>query len=298
MAGVQWISYPTALDTGSFRDWSKKLHRSILGAGFLDVSASGAILDFDTIDPLPLANQTRGFVVYSFNDTLQSTLPIYFRVDYGSGGIAGRAATYVIVGTEHDDSGTISGQRTDQVRADTQLNELPTDPDRRFVWFFGGQGTGADSYITFAGPCVSLEPTLTFHTVGAMWAIDRFRDATGSATPEGFTFFLATAGTSYTYHPVPATGSVNLAQARFPAALGANEPDTFLGKSVASPIFPAGRAPGSPSTALFALQDGNVKEYDVFTAEMYSGTPHVYIKLSVVTTVSGETTSRIAMRWD
>lgn len=55
------------------------------------------------------ANTSAGYVIGRFNDTLQSTAPIFFKLEFGSGSAASNPAMWLTVGTGSNGSGTITG---------------------------------------------------------------------------------------------------------------------------------------------------------------------------------------------
>jgi hypothetical protein len=55
------------------------------------------------------ANTSAGYVIGKFNDTLQSTAAVFFRIDFGSGAAVADPAMWITVGTGSNGSGTING---------------------------------------------------------------------------------------------------------------------------------------------------------------------------------------------
>lgn len=72
-----------ANNTGSFRTFVSASEAAFARMGLVNTNASGTI-DFNTVTPPNVANQLRGFSVWRFNDALQTTSPVFLRVDYGS----------------------------------------------------------------------------------------------------------------------------------------------------------------------------------------------------------------------
>src|SRR5689334_1739429 len=102
MGQFQFTADSSALFTGSFREWTLREHQAIVSAGFVDTLASGsitvgmtqstpaggnAVSGFDQLRPPNVTNQSVGYVIYRFNDPLQTAFggcPIFFKVEYGS----------------------------------------------------------------------------------------------------------------------------------------------------------------------------------------------------------------------
>ena len=58
---------------------------------------------------VPSANTSAGYVILRFNDTLQSTAPIFIKLEFGIGGTTSVVSMWVTIGTASNGSGTISG---------------------------------------------------------------------------------------------------------------------------------------------------------------------------------------------
>jgi hypothetical protein len=86
----------------SFRLWTRFIHNAILSMSFVTIPTTDEI-DFDTVSSPPSLNTYQGHRLYRFDDALQSTAPIYFRVDYGSAGAADRPNTRWTIGNSHVD---------------------------------------------------------------------------------------------------------------------------------------------------------------------------------------------------
>lgn len=55
------------------------------------------------------ANASAGYVIGKFNDTLQTSYPVFFRLDFGTGAAVADPAMWITVGTGSNGSGTING---------------------------------------------------------------------------------------------------------------------------------------------------------------------------------------------
>jgi hypothetical protein len=109
MARTAWTSYVSNQDTTGFRAWGSEFAAKMAAVGLTQTSDTGQI-NWSTVNRPGAANTEAGYEIWRFNDSLQATAPIYFRVGYGSGGIAAdRPRIQITVGTGSNGSGTITG---------------------------------------------------------------------------------------------------------------------------------------------------------------------------------------------
>jgi hypothetical protein len=95
----------------SFRAWSLGIHGAILGCGWITSS------DLNQINLATAAHPTAsshfvGFNVYQMNDTLQSTAPVYMKVEYGAGNNQQLPQVAVTISNATDGNGSLIGAAT------------------------------------------------------------------------------------------------------------------------------------------------------------------------------------------
>lgn len=93
-----------------FRTWGSAVSAAIVASG-LTVTADTGQINWTTVTRPTGATTKAGYEIYRFNDTLQSTYPIFIRIDYGSGANASgqNPDTWLTVGTGSDGAGNITG---------------------------------------------------------------------------------------------------------------------------------------------------------------------------------------------
>jgi hypothetical protein len=93
-----------------FRAWGSACSAAMAAAGFVQTADSGQI-DWLTVARPTAAQTTAGYEIWRFDDALQATRPIFFRVGYRTGGNASGQVpgTNLIIGTGSDGAGTITG---------------------------------------------------------------------------------------------------------------------------------------------------------------------------------------------
>lgn len=82
MAIATFLSKPSSSTNALFRDWGSKLSTAIQSVGFVKTADTGQI-DWLTVTKASSSNAMAGYEIFRFNDTLQSTTPIFLRLEYG-----------------------------------------------------------------------------------------------------------------------------------------------------------------------------------------------------------------------
>ncbi len=94
-----------------FRAWGSGISAALAAIGLVQTADTGQI-NWSTVTR-PLADLTaQGYEIWRFNDALQSTRPIFIKIEYGAGaatGTAVSAALWITVGTSSNGAGTITG---------------------------------------------------------------------------------------------------------------------------------------------------------------------------------------------
>lgn len=104
-----------------FRDWVERVHDAIEGAGLVQTADTGQI-DRATVAAPTTSFEVMGYEMFRFDDTEQANLPIYIKVEYGSGFISGadaRPGCWFTAGTGTNGAGTLTGQVTSRRRHGT-----------------------------------------------------------------------------------------------------------------------------------------------------------------------------------
>lgn len=90
----------------AFRAWGSEIGVKLAAINLVQTADTGQI-NWATVT-LPGANTSGGYEIWRFNDSLQATAPIYFRIDYNTAN-ANQPKIVVTVGTGSNGSGTITG---------------------------------------------------------------------------------------------------------------------------------------------------------------------------------------------
>lgn len=216
---IQTLSLaPTNSTVTTFRAWGSAVSGALAAAGLVQTVDSGQINWTTVIRPTAIS-QSVGYEIWRFNDALQSTRPVFLRVDYGSAQYAiNDPGLYFAVGTATDGAGTLLSTST---MPNTTLwspgnPTLPFSIPQSGPVFFGNGNdysttslsplyvaSDGGSSVMVAGWYNAVGSSFLTQTGGCM-VIERMRDQDGtpngdglfvlrqSATATPFTVFLIT----------------------------------------------------------------------------------------------------------
>jgi len=110
MAATTWMATYQQTTDAEFRAWGSATKAGLAAAGFVQTSDTGQI-DWTTVLAPTVATTAQGYEIWSLNDAAQSTCPIFFKIEYGSGSTtpSARPNIWITVGTGSNGSGTING---------------------------------------------------------------------------------------------------------------------------------------------------------------------------------------------
>jgi len=132
------FKYKLVHDTlANFNDWAYEFTTALSTIGLTQTADTGQVAFGSPVPAITLPGigspQGGGYQVWRFNDTLQSTYPIFMRFDFGTHDTYSACpGIYITVGTGSDGSGTITNPCT-------QTELMPTiNPDQNLTrpWYF------------------------------------------------------------------------------------------------------------------------------------------------------------------
>lgn len=168
-----------------FRNWGLTCSTALQASGLVKTSDTGQI-NWVTVSKPVATNTKAGYEIYRFADTLQSTKPIFIRVDYGSGGTASgnSPCTWLTIGVSTDGAGTITGLNTGSIQG---FAMSATVSNTAMPYYFT-HTTGGYALMHFGASLASGTPT---YTNPGWWVIERsINKTTGAATGDGVTLML------------------------------------------------------------------------------------------------------------
>jgi hypothetical protein len=196
-------------DDATFRTWGSGVAAQIAAMGLVQTGDTGQI-NWTTVTR-PAINTSAGYEVWRFNDALQSTKPVFIRLDYGIAGVADRPRIIARVGTATDGAGTLTGQFGGAVTS------LPTASKTAGVLLPSLCAGSASRLNLFT----HVDPAGSASTYGIMIFVERTKTSAGVNTGDGIATWIASPNTML-YQAIPFSGSIPASSSNLPAVpLGA-----------------------------------------------------------------------------
>jgi hypothetical protein len=298
----------------TFQAWVNEIYTGLVTQCGITQTGDTGQMAVPCVTATPGAGNTAvGYYIFRFNDTLQATKPIFFRIDFGSSS-AGAAdpMMWLTVGTSTDGAGNITGLKTG-VNATS--------------W---GQFAGADAVNHVSYWCYNAtQGFVGCHTKNGVnanpgmmgWGFDIFRtvDNTGVPTADGCCILTNTSVTTTTLTSGTAQGG-NMSFLNF------NESTVLAGSSFPSPnywcfvpmtlnngfsttkgttsqIFPVFQYKGNATTPGFGITNAlalatqqDIPLFSTITATILGGTSLTYVAIGAgygYTAIGGAYTSGV-----
>lgn len=256
-----------------FRAWSSTLSAAIIASGLTQTSDTGQI-NHTTVTKAVAANTKVGYEIYRFNDTLQSTKPIFLRLDYGSGGNASGNApgTWLTVGTGSDGAGNITGVGM----AVTQGHGTSTTATTNATTLVGA------AYSTAAGTCTILAGMLAVtSTHTGMWVVSRTCDSSTGA-PDGNGVVVTYSGNTTGPFARGATFSPATAWAATNPGCGVPQVSASVSSGGSVQLYKHYAVVGAlfPIMGVVSFYSSDVVGRTTFTAAPFGSTSRTYMALS------------------
>lgn len=284
-----------------YRAWASRLHNAFVECGLVATNDSGQI-DFD-VATRPATHSFDNYRIYRFDDAMQSSRPIFIRVEYGTGADTDRPALRIGVGSGTDGSGKLTGMALNAKyvsydRMDTSNHQTRLYPTRVCVvdgcfWFVSGTGSYSSS-------------TSSLPSAWAFFVIGRTVDNVGDADDRGALVITRNNSDSTSASPTaymasyPWTFRYNKS-AIFPMDIGSSclfvggiQPTVDSGKFQAF-VHYASFPEAVLVPWLFTVNNSELSEGATFDASPVGGTGHKYISLGLPFNSLSTTTVGIAL---
>ncbi len=248
----------------SFRNWGSNVSAKILAAGMVKASDTGQI-DFTTVQTPAALGTSQGYEIWQFNDTLQATAPVFFKLEYGSGAATADPGTWLTFGSGSNGSGTLTGSLSTRMSVNGTAAGATT-------WFFSGSNNRFMMAAMAAGANASSSTILIL-------SFERTVDANGNVTSEGV---LVVTKSKTTWGQVgwnTTTGAMTAVE----ASLGAMGPSVGSGSSgYATAIYPVFHTKGNflnPGYNIICAYEANFSAGIPVTFPFYN-VSHTYVPLT------------------
>lgn len=178
-----------------FRTIGSAIGSALTTVGLVQTADTGQI-NWTTVTKPTVALVSVGYEIFRFNDSLQSTSPLYIKLEYGTGTYSTSYMTmWLTIGTGTDGAGTLTGN----VSTRFYMSGANPDTSARTSYFSGGTNR----------ICATLWP-LANSAQSTQWfcfGVERTHDATGADTGTGAHIFVSSpSGLAWSqYLPLGAT---------------------------------------------------------------------------------------------
>lgn len=292
-------STPTASADENFRVWGSAISTAFAAMGLVKAT-DGTLTQINWATAVLLGSQgfkAENFEIWKFNDALQATNPVVFKILYGQGATAAHPSISIQVGHTYDAvTGAITGSLTDAMVM--SITCTLTNVERT-------------SYASGDGGRISLmlTPGTLAGTAGGFY-IERTKNDSGVATATGVNVVMIGGATGQRFQQyLPASGGPNpfTASTNHLCAAPSTGTGAYAGNIGLYPIFPNMGYSGNPDLGGLVYFAGASSDITTAATEipvtMY-GTTHTYLTLGYATYASGtqvngnSNQNSIAMRYE
>ena len=163
----------------TFRAWVSEVLTALVTTLGMTQTADTGQINTSTVTAPGAANTSQGYAILRFNDTLQSTSPVFIKLEFGSGNAAANPQMWITVGQGSNGSGTLTGTLTTRVvtMSGSAVASTSTSYTSRYVYNSTYGFVGVQFKLGGSGAGVG-SPN---QSVGGFYLM-RSNDATGAAT--------------------------------------------------------------------------------------------------------------------
>jgi hypothetical protein len=267
MTTYSWTTPSSYSTDADFRSIGTSINTALSTIGLVQTSDTGQV-DWTTVTK-PSGNPTySGYEIWRFNDTQQTSFPIFIKLEYGSTAVSASVGFRLSVGKGSNGSGTLTGA-------------IMTNAT---IGYFGTTASASYASSSDSGMALYLTPT---STATSSFAIERSLDGSGNATGSGLAVVIGHYNSSgslgynwYTYkYATPSSYTQGCSPIQLPTVAGASlsastsfSKDGSTGVAIPIPFLCPGVQPWV-SKQLFAIAPGDAAV--TFTASPH-GTSHTY----------------------
>jgi hypothetical protein len=218
-----------------FRAWAQFIHDVFnLTSCWVNTTDSGQI-NLTTVTKPAGASTSQGYEIWKMNDTLQSTKPVFLKIEYGSGAAANTPGIWMTIGTGSDGSGSITGT----LFARTQIAAASNNTSTQNKCF----GSAATNRVNFA-------MFLDVNTLPIWFALERTKTegtTTGADSGDGLILAFGGSTASHKSQVLPFGATAPTAEDGIQCILSRNNPTAYTGDQgigLMIPILGVAKQPG------------------------------------------------------
>lgn len=179
------LNHNTATDA-AFRLWGGGISASLATAGLVQTSDTGQI-NWSTVTTVGTFT-VAGYEVWRFNDSLQSTKPIYLKLEYGTGAATSNVGMWITCGTATNGSGTLSSQAGTGTSTTNRISITNTSTTSTAA-------TGSVYVNMPDSSCIGVLawPGISSTFGGFFFMVERTRDPDGTPNSDGYINLISNA---------------------------------------------------------------------------------------------------------
>lgn len=246
-----------------FRAWGSAMSAQLAAAGWIQTSDTGQI-NWVTVTN-PGSSVVAGYEIWRMNDALQSSAPIFMKIEYATSAVANTPAIWVTLGSGSNGTGTLSGVLSLRTTVTPSANTTTA-----VNWYFSGDTD------RFCFACVGAGSTTSF-----LFSVERTVNVSGVRSTEGALMVARTANGWAQCAWNAVTGPYTATWEILPGVLApAVAPAGVFGSQVA--VYPLFHNKGvflPPGLNIMGFIDATMSQLSAVTFNVY-GNPHQYIPLS------------------
>lgn len=282
----------------AFRTWAAEVIAQLLAVGITQTADTGQINT--TTVTRPIINTMAGYVIMRFNDTAQSTSPIFFKLEFGTSSGAAEPNMILTVGTASNGSGTLTGTTTTRlsVVGGTHASSVTTYVSR-FCY------NATDGILAMAWKIGGVSGTNA--NLGAI-LIARTTDSSGASTTNAYlsltsnsTTPVANSGTVQIYsYTSAALVALAVSALGLNSVTGGNANFSAGGNIYVVPMFFQSPVPGVHGMIAFACV-GDIAIGTTVTLALVGSTTHTFVSVGSFygnTAAAAITTGTWLMIWE
>lgn len=279
-----------------FQAWGKQISDAIANCGIVRESDAnvGTQINWATVAAPNTGSQSRGYEIYRFDDAMQATTPVYFKIEYGSGVSATQPSLWLTVGSGANASGNVTGNVA------TRQSIIATSVQSTNVASYYAGANNRLIFVFCAGGIVQSQ---------IMLGLERTLDSTGNVTSDGLAIIASGSTVKSQVLWTPATGNVSAYETTFGVLTPGSSQNSGLWKGVSGELiswYPLFVNQGAkwfpPQTLVVAYFNGEIQTGTVcqFIPVYSVNTPYMAMGNTCMYNVAyrGGNRTTFAIRWE
>jgi hypothetical protein len=281
MTTVAMSTAPDNTSATTFRAWGSAISAALAAIGWVKIT-TGTSINWASVTQPTVANSSKGYEVWRMNDALQSTAPVFMKIEYGSGEAAAYPAVWITYGTAQNGSGTLTGQVSTRK-------------------IYVGYNTASACTCYFSGTSSRLTVFLWVENYGPFFVTERTRNNAGAETGTGLMIGggpTTTAGTDKFSQYVPFTGPIPAMYAAFntyspPSGNGTYQTNVFM-----APVRTWTPGESNPFVSLATYCAGDIGSGSQITVADWTGTNRNFYVTGLWSTLGAGGTNYMAVLYE